>query len=64
MAYRQMKEREELMANSEWPEGAFLILPSAISHKLFDPATTINHELSNVWISRPPSLELGFQAAS
>ena len=34
MAYRQMKEHEELMANSEWSEGGFLPLPSAISHKL------------------------------
>lgn len=34
MAYRQMKEREALMANREWPEGAFLLLLSAIGHML------------------------------
>ncbi len=34
MAYRQVKEREELMANSKWSEGGFLPLPSAIGHML------------------------------
>jgi len=34
MAYPQVKEREELMATSEWLEGGFLPLPSAIGHML------------------------------
>jgi len=34
MAYRQMKEGEALMANSEWSEGGFLPLPPAIGHML------------------------------
>ena len=43
MAYRQVKEREELMANSEWSERAFLLLPSAIGHMLL-VALTISYK--------------------
>lgn len=34
MAYSQMKEREELMAYSEWSEGAVFLLPAAIGYML------------------------------